>query len=651
MSPRTRSVLSLGASAALTVGLALAAGPAAWAADSPAEPTPENVREFLDGRVPEILEEHDVPGAVVSVVADGEEVFAGGYGLADVASATPVDVANDSFPLASISKSFTAVAVLQLAEQGRVDLHADVNEYLPEKARLPDTHPGRPVTLHHLLTHTAGFEEAVTGMFARSRAETLSLTDYVVEHRPERVYEPGKFVAYSNYGTTLAGLVVQEVSGVPFAEYADENVFGPLGMDRSGFLHPDEAAETLNAPTLYGTSPDVEVADMYVNQSPAGGAYATASDMARYMLALLDGGELDGTRVLSAESVAEMTAHQAGAHGKVGGSGYGTWEDSFPGPRSVGHGGDLDGAHTHYLIVPEEDLGVFVAVNGDGGPDPEEPENILSDARHRIVEEFLTEFAGPGEQESGAEVPAASRADLERYEGVYTTTRTGRGDLSALFSAFDTVTVEATADGLHTAHSVLGEFHWTRVGPGLFRTEEGDHLAFIERDGEVVGLGLDFLPSQNYERMPWYNEPVLHLAAAGAALLVMSTALAWPVAAVVRRVRGRTGSAPTAARVARWTAALAAAVCLGFTAVAMILASDQDLLGTLVMEGSPLLTAPLTVAAAAAAVALGCAVWAWAGRWWGVAARVHHTLVALAAVVFVAVGTRYGLTLLPVVLA
>ncbi len=649
MPPRARPVPSLCAAAALTAGLVLAPAPAASAADgAPAEPTPGAVRDFLDERVPALLAEHGVPGAVVSVVADGEQVFAGGYGLADAASGTAVDVDRASFPLASVSKSFTAVAVLQLAERGDVDLHADVNEYLPERAQLPDTHPGQPVTLHHLLTHTAGFEEAVVGMFTEDPAERLPLADYVVDHRPDRVYPPGDFVAYSNYGTSLAGYVVEEVSGTPFAQYVAEHVFAPLGMERSAFATPDEAAGRLHAPALHGPSPDVPAPVVYLNQVPAGGAYATAPDMARFMLALLGGGELDGRRVLSDRSVAAMTSRQAGAHPALTGSGYGVWEEYSDGPRVVGHGGDLSGAHSQYVLVPEEDLGFFVAVNGDGSV---ADGNVLLDARYRIVKEFLAEFAGTGrggaEPSGGSALSAEEVAQLRRYAGSYTSTRASRGEPSAALTLFSSVSVEATADGLRTTDPLLGERHWAPVEPGVFRSAEGDRLAFIERDGEVVGLGLDLVPSQNYERAPWYDSPALHLAVALGALLVLATVAVWPVLALVRRLRDRPGTAPAAARAARWAAGGAAVLCVGFTVLTAVLLSDMHLAETLVLTGSPLLTVPLTVAAAAAVAALAGAVWAWPARWWGGAGRIHHTLVALAAVAFVAVGARYGLTLLP----
>ncbi|MDA0565759.1 beta-lactamase family protein [Streptomonospora sp. S1-112] len=647
MSPRIRSAFAFCAAAAFAAGLAVLPAGAASADDAPgaeaheaAAPTAENVRRFLDERVPEILAEHQVPGAAVAVVADGEQVHAGGYGEADVAEGTPVDPEGTSFPMASVSKSFTATAVLQLVDEGRLDLHADVNEYLPEDARVPDTYPGEPITLHHLLTHTAGFEDSIEGMAAPSREGLLPLADYASRYQPARVYPPGRFIAYSNYGTTLAGLAVQEVSGTPFNDYLARNVFEPLGMSRSGFAAPDEAAQAFTTPTLYADSPETTAAPMYVNQGPAGEGWATAADMSRFMLALLNGGELDGERVLSAESTEAMLAHQADLHPELTGAGYGTWDRFWNGPRVVGHSGDLDGAHSEYALVPELDLGVYAVVNGDGLA-----ENPLKDARARIIDAVLTEFAGT----TGAPEPAAAaEVDLDRYAGTYTTTRTSTSEPSAAMVVMDQMSVSVTGDGrLRTVNAIFGEQTWTPVGDGVFRSAEGEQLAFAEDGGEVIGLGLDAIPSQDYERRAWYEAPTPHFAAAGAALVVMLTVLAWPVTALVRRLRGRTRPTTAAARAASAAAGLAVLVVVAFAGYLVYLLSSNYAFTWAMFTGSPMLTVPLAVAAVVTVPVLVGVAAAWIRRWWTVAGRIHFTLVAASLTVFLNVAATYGLVWTP----
>ncbi|GAA4904442.1 serine hydrolase domain-containing protein [Streptomonospora salina] len=655
MPPRIHPLLSLCAATALAVAVAAPSAPAAAdddAASAPAaDPTAAEVETFLNERVPELLKENEVPGAAVSVVDGGQRVYAGGYGDADAAEGTPVDPAETSFPMASVSKSFTATAVMQLAESGEVDLDTDVNEYLPGGAQLPDTYPGDPVTLHHLLTHTAGFEESVVGMATDSAETMLPLKGYLSTYQPERVHPPGRFVSYSNYGTSLVGLVVQEVSGVPFADYLDENVFGPLGMEHSGFMPPDQAAERFTVPTLHGATPETVSEPLFVNQSPAGAGYATATDMSDFMLAMLGDGAYDGARVLSAESTQAMLTKQESLHPGVAGAGYGTWDKSRQGPRTVGHSGDLHGAHTEWAVVPELGFGVYVAVNGDGTS-----ANPLKDARAQILDAVLDEFAGPDTASGGAGVAddgsdqAASAADgpLDRYAGTYVSTRNSENDASAALEVQDQTSVSVTGAGtLHTSNSYLGETDWTSVEPGLFVSDGGERLAFDEAGGEVIGLSFGSLAPQAYEKVAWYDAPNLRFAGAGAALLVMCSLLAWPVIALVRRIRGTSRQRSAGTRTAAALAAAALAICAGYLGFLITLLGDSDLLENLLFTGSPLLTLPLTAAGLVAVAMVVAAALSWFRRWWNLAGRIHYTLVTLALCQFVNVAAAYNLVWLP----
>ncbi|MFC3994783.1 serine hydrolase domain-containing protein [Nocardiopsis sediminis] len=642
-----RLLVSAGVSATLSLGLAAGAAPAIADTGAAAEPAPvseQAVRAFLDERVPALLEEFDTPGAVVSVSDGPATLFQQGYGVTDLESQEPVSAEDTSFPVASVSKSFTAVAMLQLVEQGEIDLDTDVNEYLPEDVRVPDTFPGRPITPHHLLTHTAGFEEAVGGMMPAEGEPVSPLRDYVGDHVPERVEPPGRFVAYSNYGTAMAGLIVEEVSGQDFMAYAQEHVFGPLGMERSGFATTDAAAERFDVPNLHRYPGRNEVQPPEpLNVIPAGGGYATAADMTRFMGALLGGGELDGTRILSTESTELMLGHRAGNHDELAGSGYGTWERHLDPVRVVGHSGDIGGGHSEYALVPGADLGIFVSVNSDGsGTD------ILNDLRTTIVTEFLEEFAG-----TAAAGPAAMAAmdggSLDRLAGVYVTTRTGQNDPGALKTAMDQVTVTAQRDGtLRTTSPMLPGATWTPVGKGVFENEDGDRLAFMEEDGEVIGLSMDALASQGYKRVDTLADPLLHVMVAMGALLVVATVVAWPVTALVRTVR-RGDAAPYrgAARISRLGAALTGLICVGFVGFLVYAMSGSGLLETLLFTSSPALTVPLAVAGALTAGLLVAAVAAWARRWWSLSGRLHYTLVALAAAVFVGIAGYYNLVWLP----
>jgi len=180
------------------------------------ELTVADVHAFLDGFVPMQLEREDIAGAVVLVVKDGAIFFAKGYGYSDVDKKTPVTVDATLFRPGSISKLFTWTAVMQLVEQGKLDLDRDVNEYLDFK--IPAKF-GKPITLRNIMTHTTGFEEQVKDLINEEGAPIAMLKQHLAEHIPERIFPPGTTPAYSNYGASLAGYIVERVSGRPFNDY------------------------------------------------------------------------------------------------------------------------------------------------------------------------------------------------------------------------------------------------------------------------------------------------------------------------------------------------------------------------------------------------------------------------------------------------
>src|SRR5688572_24051006 len=196
--------------------------------------TAADVETFLDGMVPLQLALSDIAGATVSVVKDGKLLFAKGYGFADVQKKQKVSPQDTLFRPGSISKLFTWTAVMQLFEQGKLDLDRDVNEYLDYK--IPDAF-GKPITLKHILTHTPGFEEQIKDLFLTDSTKP-NLGQYLKTHIPGRIYPPGTVPAYSNYATAVAGYIVERVSGRPFDEYVAENILKPLNMTRSTFTQP-----------------------------------------------------------------------------------------------------------------------------------------------------------------------------------------------------------------------------------------------------------------------------------------------------------------------------------------------------------------------------------------------------------------------------
>src|ERR1043166_3213914 len=306
-----------------------------------ASPAPEltkaDLEAFLDALIPSQLQNRNIAGAVVSVVKDGQVLLAKGYGYADFATKKPVVADQTLFRPGSISKLFTGIAVMQLVEQGKLDLDRDVKEYLDFE--LPRNFP-EPITLRRVLTHTAGFEEVLKNLFVVDVQHMKSMHDYLVTARPAQIFPPGKIPAYSNYAICLAGYIVQRVSGEPFETYIDNHILKPLKMQNSTFAQP--VPQTLEPQMSRGYSIATKPAKEFelVNAAPAGALSTTAGDMTRFMLAILQDGTLEDATILKSESLHEMQKRQFELHTALNGVGLAFFDYSSNGYRMVGHGGD-----------------------------------------------------------------------------------------------------------------------------------------------------------------------------------------------------------------------------------------------------------------------------------------------------------------------
>ncbi|CAL9435799.1 D-aminopeptidase [Nocardiopsis dassonvillei] len=635
--------------AALAVTAALAAPSPVWAqqtgARAAADPTPENIAAFLDRRVPELLEEYRVPGAAVSVVGSEGDLAVGGYGYADLEDRVPVDAEETAFVSASVAKSLTATMALQLVDEGLLDLHTDVNEYLPDDVAVADTFPGHPVTLHDLLTHSAGFEDRFVGIITEHPRDAGTLHEYVRDNQPDRVRPPGRFATYSNYSFALTGFLVETVSGQGFTEYAEEHLLDPLGMDRTAYAGPGDpgAREALNAASQYQWADDAQVPAPQrfgLNALPFGGFYTTAPDMARFMRAHLGGGTLDGSEVLSRELSEAMFDRRFSARPDAFGVGYGTRESLAAGHRAVGHPGSIFGARAEYVLLPGADLGIFVAANGDGDP----PEGVR-DLPRALIGELVAEFLPPADDPVAAD-GGGGGAD-GGYAGTYVTTLTNDGNVEHVNSALNHVTVREEDDGSLTLSGPSAPSEtWLPQGEGMFRSEDGaDVLAFVFEGEEVVALGFASDTVRTYARVPWYLAPATHGTVLLLGAVLAASTVLWPLSRLVPARARRGGRAPSGAaapRRARLLAGATAVLVLGYTAGLVLWLSGVDVPYMLMLGYPAPLLLPPALGAVATAGTLVLAAVAWARRWWSPTGRVHYTLVALGLTGFLAVAHHYN---------
>src|SRR5215813_12031086 len=327
-----------------------------------AELTAADVEAFLDGIIGMQVKQNDIAGVTVSVVKDGKLLLARGYGYADVEKKKPVSAEVTLFRCGSISKLFTWTAVMQLFEQGKLDLDSDVNEYLDFK--IPQAFD-KPITLKNLLTHTPGFEEQIKDLFGLE-GTSPDLGKYLAQHIPARIFAPGVVPAYSNYGAALAGYIVQRTSGLPFDQYIQEAIFAPLGMEHSSF---DQPLPPQLAPLMssgYQSGSDGAKRFEIVSPFPAGSLSSAAADISRFMIAHLQDGQYEGARILRPETARLMHSRLFGLDPAANGMAYGFYEESRNGHRIIGHGGDTVYFHSDLHLVPDANLGFFVSYNSAG---------------------------------------------------------------------------------------------------------------------------------------------------------------------------------------------------------------------------------------------------------------------------------------------
>ncbi len=622
-----------------------AGGAPTGAVRAPAAPLRlDGIGPLVDSVLARQLTERGLPGAGVAVVHAGRIVHAKGYGYADIARTSAVDARRTLFRTGSAGKLFTWTGVMQLVEQGRLDLHQDVNAYLD--FAIPDTYPGRPVTLHHLLTHSAGFEDRASGLFIRDAGDLQPLGRYLAGTVPARVRPPGEVTGYSNFGAALAGYIVERTAGVPYEAYLEDNIFRPLGMSRSTARQPLPAGLAADMATGYSNSAGGNRPEPFevLQGVPAGAHAATVTDMARFMLAHLGDGRYDDGRILQPATVARMHQRQFANHPDLPGMAYGFYEQAWNGQRMIAHGGDTNWFHTDLVLLPGHGLGVYVAYNGVDAPGG--PERV--GAREELVRALLDRYLPnrPG----GA--PTAAAGDVQRFVGSYVSTRSNHTTVEKIGS-LGQVTVSAGTGGRLETPAAAGsdpardKAVWEPVAPLVFREVGGQALlAFREGgDGRIVYLFSSATPIEGAAKVSWWQDARLQLVVTGVSAGILAlTLLVWPVGALVlRRRRGRGRIGPGARR-ARW---VAWATCLTAVAVvAGVFVVLSDFANHLLYGISPLtrvVTGLGLVLLAATVVLGGTAVVVWVKRLWWLPGRIGYSVVTAAAVTLVAVLGFYNL--------
>lgn len=538
---RLAALVSVGA-------LALISGCGAPATDTaPAPPIPappaaaalseKDVNAWLDGRIPAALKQTGIAGASVSVVHNGKVLTARGYGYShtgvDGSKEQPVDPDETLFRAGSVSKLFTATAVMQQVEKGKVDLDTDVKEYLDFS--LPRSFED-DITMRHLLTHTAGFEERVARMVGTGKPEE-SLRDHLRTDPPAQAYKPGTVPAYSNYGNALAGYIVERVSGVPFADYVQKNVLDKAGMKSSTFAQPlpKDLAGRLSQ-GYNSTDPGSAVPFEVVGASPAGAMTTSATDMARYMQAQL--GETGPEQALLAPETRTLMhkpalgADSLGNFAKGQRMALGYFNEDRNGHRIVGHGGDTQYFHTHMQIYPDDATGIFIALNSNGRGSVDSLK-----LREHLVTGFADRYFPPSAEDDTSVEPEAEQ-HAAMAAGTYESSRNMHSNFLNTLGLNGETQVTARKDGTLLIEPGPVDAYpavYEEIEPWVWREVGGQRviaMRVVDDQVEAIGFEAAFtLLRVDPVRQAAVALPVL---VASAAILLIAL-LSWPIGAVVRR--------------------------------------------------------------------------------------------------------------------
>ncbi|MBY8829449.1 serine hydrolase domain-containing protein [Hephaestia mangrovi] len=492
--------------------------------------TKTDVDAWLDGFVPYALKNGDIAGAVVVVVKDGQVLTERSFGYADVKKQTPIDPKTTLFRPGSISKLFTWTAVMQLVQAGKINLDADINTYLDFK--IPPAF-GKPITMRDLMTHRPGFEESVKYLISEDQKHVTPLDKALKRWVPARVYAPGTIPAYSNYGASLAGYIVQRVSGQPFDDYIEQHIFQPLGMAHSSFRQPLPPTLAPHLSDGYQLASQDPHPYEIIPLSPAGALAATGDDMAKFMIAQLN----QGGPLLAPQTAQYMHKVNDTPIPGMPGMALGFYHEDRNGLNIIGHGGDTDWFHSDLHLYLDKHVGFFISLNSLG-----------KDGNAHVVLDRT--FAGFTDRYFPHPTPPLPTAPTAHEHGLamagnYISSRGSYTDWVRAIAFLSNIKVTLNSDdtisvsGLTTPAGVIKK--WREVAPWQWQEVGGDdRLGAAVKDGKVTAIApAGFAPIFVFLPAPWnlnaaWMMPLMILALA----IMLLTALTWPIRAIVRRRYG-----------------------------------------------------------------------------------------------------------------
>ncbi len=430
-------------------------------------------KSFFDNEISSVMSVLNIPGMSLSIVNSTHTLYKKGYGYASLEESKLVDPDTTIFRLGSVSKLFTWTAVMQVYEQGLINFDEDVNTYLTA-FKIKEKF-NQPITMKHLITHSAGFEADWIWNGDATEETLLSLEEYVIKFQPRRVSPPGETTSYSNYGTGLAAYIVTQVSGLDYETYVEENIFNPLKMNSSTFRQPFPEQLKNNFSSEYAFNENGEPVlglSEFVLDPPAGGLATTAADVANFMMAHLNNGTLDSVQIMEDETTHQMHQRLFANDPRLSGWAYGFVDTNYLGVRILHHGGAVARSGGIIFLLPDLDIGVFMSYNS---------EPVISTAS--ILIEFLHNFFT---LEPFSILYPTSTEGLEKFAGKYMQAGVWETTPYKLERVVDYLEVKITDSG----YLLFKGQKFVKVDDLLFRADNSYwYIAFREnKNGKITYL-------------------------------------------------------------------------------------------------------------------------------------------------------------------
>ena len=487
------------------------------------------VSEFINQYLNENMEKYNVPGAAVVVIKDGKEIFKNGYGYSDVENKVLVDPDKTTFPLASVSKLFTATSIMKLYEDGKIDLNENVNNYI--KPFSVENSYSQPVTCANLLTHASGVdEESELDVGTFNKDDIKSQQYFISKHLPKVVREPNTVSRYSNEGYGLLGYIIENVSGESYQEYVQKNILDVLGMKNSYIRLKNE---TMAKAYTYDDGKYKFQDFAYEYNLGASGIITTATDMEKFMQAHLNKGQINGQSMLKPETEELMQKKEFSNNDDLPGMGYGFIRSDRNNKLVLKHEGALPVGYTiSMFLVPEENLGVYITTNTLGAL----PFNF---------EDAFLDYFYPAENNKFEKMSQKIDKDYSEYAGVYRSyDGYGKSNLMKsgfLFSPDIDMTIIDNKDGTLTLkeYTQAKEEVTTKLveyDDGVFAREDGKGDFAFRKDNGKVTYAFNDVSHNSFEKLSFYEGRVFNISILLGGILILTLNILIGVVKHIRRL-------------------------------------------------------------------------------------------------------------------